>query len=266
MGFLGPEQAACSSSSASNATSAATSKAPRYATSVDGVFAAGDARRGQSLIVWAINEGRRCAQPSTPISQRRPRQLEPSSSRRAALETIAPVTGLAAAQLPFVVPAACALTHLAGKFRRPNGEHGGNDDEEAKGECGSRAPGDPDGKPEPEDYDDHRSSPPHAEIVLPCARQTAARRSHVAQMTQASTTDRPAPADVGLEDPGHEPGRPPAFANLLEPEVVCDVADPVGEEQCEVGGSHEPEARPAIEGKSRESSSAVRTSRTPFRP
>ena len=29
--------------------------------SVDGVFAAGDARRGQSLIVWAINEGRQCA-------------------------------------------------------------------------------------------------------------------------------------------------------------------------------------------------------------
>jgi glutamate synthase (NADPH/NADH) small chain len=28
---------------------------------VDGVFAAGDARRGQSLIVWAINEGRQCA-------------------------------------------------------------------------------------------------------------------------------------------------------------------------------------------------------------
>ena len=34
---------------------------PAYATSVDGVFVAGDARRGQSLIVWAINEGRQCA-------------------------------------------------------------------------------------------------------------------------------------------------------------------------------------------------------------
>ncbi|NOY54737.1 MAG: glutamate synthase subunit beta [Actinobacteria bacterium] len=32
-----------------------------YATSVPGVFAAGDMRRGQSLVVWAINEGRRCA-------------------------------------------------------------------------------------------------------------------------------------------------------------------------------------------------------------
>jgi glutamate synthase (NADPH) small chain len=36
-------------------------QAPAYATSVDGVFVAGDARRGQSLIVWAINEGRQCA-------------------------------------------------------------------------------------------------------------------------------------------------------------------------------------------------------------
>src|SRR3954453_14701435 len=36
-------------------------KAGAYATSADGVFAAGDAPRGQSLIVWAINEGRQCA-------------------------------------------------------------------------------------------------------------------------------------------------------------------------------------------------------------
>lgn len=32
-----------------------------YATSVHGVFAAGDMRRGQSLVVWAIREGRQCA-------------------------------------------------------------------------------------------------------------------------------------------------------------------------------------------------------------
>uniref|UniRef100_A0A6S6SE44 Glutamate synthase [NADPH] small chain (EC) n=1 Tax=uncultured Thiotrichaceae bacterium TaxID=298394 RepID=A0A6S6SE44_9GAMM len=32
-----------------------------YRTNVDGVFAAGDMRRGQSLIVWAINEGRGAA-------------------------------------------------------------------------------------------------------------------------------------------------------------------------------------------------------------
>jgi len=33
----------------------------KYATSVEGVFAAGDMRRGQSLVVWAINEGREAA-------------------------------------------------------------------------------------------------------------------------------------------------------------------------------------------------------------
>ena len=33
----------------------------RYATNIEGVFAAGDCRRGQSLVVWAINEGREAA-------------------------------------------------------------------------------------------------------------------------------------------------------------------------------------------------------------
>ena len=33
----------------------------KYATSVEGVFAAGDCRRGQSLVVWANNEGRGAA-------------------------------------------------------------------------------------------------------------------------------------------------------------------------------------------------------------
>ncbi|MCX7945386.1 MAG: glutamate synthase subunit beta [Hydrogenophilus sp.] len=33
-----------------------------YATNVPGVFVAGDCRRGQSLVVWAIREGRQCAQ------------------------------------------------------------------------------------------------------------------------------------------------------------------------------------------------------------
>jgi glutamate synthase (NADPH) small chain len=32
-----------------------------YATSVDGVWVCGDMGRGQSLIVWAIAEGRACA-------------------------------------------------------------------------------------------------------------------------------------------------------------------------------------------------------------
>jgi glutamate synthase (NADPH) small chain len=60
MGFLGPEtpvleQLGVQRDGRGNVDAA------RYVTSVDGVFAAGDARRGQSLIVWAINEGRQCA-------------------------------------------------------------------------------------------------------------------------------------------------------------------------------------------------------------
>jgi glutamate synthase (NADH) len=34
----------------------------RYATGAPGIFAAGDCRRGQSLIVWGIQEGRACAE------------------------------------------------------------------------------------------------------------------------------------------------------------------------------------------------------------
>jgi glutamate synthase (NADPH/NADH) small chain len=34
---------------------------PNYMSSVPGVFAAGDMRRGQSLVVWAISEGRKAA-------------------------------------------------------------------------------------------------------------------------------------------------------------------------------------------------------------
>jgi glutamate synthase (NADPH/NADH) small chain len=32
-----------------------------YRTSKDKIFSAGDMRRGQSLVVWAIREGRQCA-------------------------------------------------------------------------------------------------------------------------------------------------------------------------------------------------------------
>ena len=56
-----PRSRSCSRRSASSATQRGNAKAGAYATSADGVFAAGDARRGQSLIVWAINEGRQCA-------------------------------------------------------------------------------------------------------------------------------------------------------------------------------------------------------------
>lgn len=42
--------------------SATTEGAKAYQTSVEGVFSAGDMRRGQSLVVWAIREGRQCAE------------------------------------------------------------------------------------------------------------------------------------------------------------------------------------------------------------
>jgi glutamate synthase (NADPH/NADH) small chain len=40
---------------------ATTDGAGCYATNVAKVYAAGDTRRGQSLVVWAIREGRQCA-------------------------------------------------------------------------------------------------------------------------------------------------------------------------------------------------------------
>jgi glutamate synthase (NADPH) small chain len=60
MGFLGPEQHLLEALGVER-DGRSNASAPAFATSVPGVFAAGDARRGQSLIVWAIDEGRRCA-------------------------------------------------------------------------------------------------------------------------------------------------------------------------------------------------------------
>ena len=57
-----PRSPGCSPTSAWSSTRAATWPAtPAYQTSVPGVFVAGDMGRGQSLIVWAIAEGRSAA-------------------------------------------------------------------------------------------------------------------------------------------------------------------------------------------------------------
>ena len=61
MGFLHPEHKGAVDELQVEKDPRGNVRAPTYATSVEGVFAAGDARRGQSLIVWAINEGRQCA-------------------------------------------------------------------------------------------------------------------------------------------------------------------------------------------------------------
>jgi glutamate synthase (NADPH/NADH) small chain len=61
MGFLHPEHEGVVQQLGVELDQRGNIKASTYATSVKGVFAAGDARRGQSLIVWAINEGRQAA-------------------------------------------------------------------------------------------------------------------------------------------------------------------------------------------------------------
>ena len=62
MGFLGPEKPLVEKLGlATDERSNVKAEYGAFATSVPGVFAAGDMRRGQSLVVWAINEGRAAA-------------------------------------------------------------------------------------------------------------------------------------------------------------------------------------------------------------
>jgi len=62
MGFLGPEQPLPESLGLErDPRSNIKADYEKYSTSLPGVFAAGDCRRGQSLVVWAFNEGRGAA-------------------------------------------------------------------------------------------------------------------------------------------------------------------------------------------------------------
>jgi glutamate synthase (NADPH/NADH) small chain len=62
MGFLGPEQPLLEQLGVErDARSNIRAEFGRYQTSIPKVFAAGDCRRGQSLVVWAFNEGRGAA-------------------------------------------------------------------------------------------------------------------------------------------------------------------------------------------------------------
>lgn len=65
MGFVSPSQAVLDAfgveKDARGNVRAATDGNASYRTNLDKVFAAGDMRRGQSLVVWAIREGRQCA-------------------------------------------------------------------------------------------------------------------------------------------------------------------------------------------------------------
>lgn len=62
MGFLGPEQALVDALKLEkDPRSTIKAEFEKYSTNLPGVFAAGDCRRGQSLVVWAFNEGRGAA-------------------------------------------------------------------------------------------------------------------------------------------------------------------------------------------------------------
>ena len=62
MGFLGPEQSLINSLGLeTDNRSNINAEFDKFNTSIPGIFAAGDCRRGQSLVVWAFNEGRGAA-------------------------------------------------------------------------------------------------------------------------------------------------------------------------------------------------------------
>jgi glutamate synthase (NADPH/NADH) small chain len=62
MGFLGPEADLLSKLGVErDERSNIKAEHGRFSTNVPGVYACGDGRRGQSLVVWAINEGRGAA-------------------------------------------------------------------------------------------------------------------------------------------------------------------------------------------------------------
>jgi glutamate synthase (NADPH/NADH) small chain len=62
MGFLGPEQPLLDALKIErDARTNAKADFEKYSTNIKGVFASGDCRRGQSLVVWAFNEGRGAA-------------------------------------------------------------------------------------------------------------------------------------------------------------------------------------------------------------
>jgi glutamate synthase (NADPH/NADH) small chain len=62
MGFLGPQAALPEALHVErNSRSNIQADFEKYTTNVKGIFACGDCRRGQSLVVWAFNEGRGAA-------------------------------------------------------------------------------------------------------------------------------------------------------------------------------------------------------------
>merc|ERR550517_1535521 len=61
MGFLGPQKEVLEQLGVEQERGTIKTPAGQYASNIPGVFAAGDCRRGQSLVVWGITEGRQAA-------------------------------------------------------------------------------------------------------------------------------------------------------------------------------------------------------------
>jgi len=61
MGFLHPQHTGLLDQLGVDYDERGNVKCQRYQTSIESIFAAGDTRRGQSLVVWAISEGREAA-------------------------------------------------------------------------------------------------------------------------------------------------------------------------------------------------------------
>jgi glutamate synthase (NADPH) small chain len=81
MGFLHPEHAVLEDIGV-DINERGNCASTGYRTSREGIFVAGDMRRGQSLVVWAINEGRECARTVDQFLTGRPSLLEARASAR----------------------------------------------------------------------------------------------------------------------------------------------------------------------------------------
>lgn len=73
MGFLGPEATLAEALDIElDPRSNFKAEYGQFATNIEGIFAAGDCRRGQSLVVWAISEGRQAAAACMSYLEKRP--------------------------------------------------------------------------------------------------------------------------------------------------------------------------------------------------
>src|SRR5699024_4456511 len=83
MGYTGPESPVLDQLGVARTEGGLVARDEHYATDVPGVFVCGDAGRGQSLVVWAIAEGRACAAEVDTLlsgSSKLPRPVRPTDT------------------------------------------------------------------------------------------------------------------------------------------------------------------------------------------